>query len=349
MGKDIRGATHGTVVRDRYGRETTDLRISLTQRCNLRCVFCHMEGQPVASEELRPEEIEAIVRAATRVGIDRVKLTGGEPTLRPDLLEIVRRLRPLVREVSLTTNGLKLEALARPLRDAGLARVNVSLPTLDPVEYRSLTGVDGVERVVRGIRAARAAGLDPIKLNVVALEGASARPEAVERLVRFAQETGAWVQLIEFENVRGRVDPKVYRALHSELSRLSEEAVRRAFQVEHNRLHDRPRYTFEKLGRPITLEVVQPVENPAFCMACHRLRLTSDGRLKGCLMTNEGLVDVGSLARARAPEEALVEAFERAIGSRRPFFTGPGTPTPLPLEAASPLPEGPSLPLLARP
>lgn len=334
-------------MRDRFGRETTDLRISLTQRCNLRCVFCHMEGQPVASEELSAGEIETIVRAATQVGIDRVKLTGGEPTLRTDLVEIVERVSPLVREVSMTTNGLKLEALAAPLRHAGLARVNVSLPSLDPAEYRSLTGVDGVDRVVRGIRAARAAGLEPIKLNVVALEGVTARPEAVERLVAFAQETGAWVQLIEFENVRGRVDPTVYRALHSELSRLSEEAVRRAFHVDHNRLHDRPRYTFEKLGRPITLEVVQPVENPAFCMACHRLRLTSDGRLKGCLMTNEGLIDVGALARSGAPVDAIASAFERAIARRRPFFVGPETPAP----AAPSLepPEGPELPVLARP
>ncbi|MGI0131734.1 MAG: GTP 3',8-cyclase MoaA [Thermoplasmata archaeon] len=336
-------------MRDRYGRETTDLRISLTQRCNLRCVFCHMEGQPVASEELSAGEIETIVRAATRVGIDRVKLTGGEPTLRTDIVEIVQRLSPLVREVSLTTNGLKLEELAHPLRAAGLARVNVSLPSLDPVEYRSLTGVDGVERVMRGVRAARAAGLDPIKLNVVALEGVTARPESVERLVAFAQDTGAWVQLIEFENVRGRVDPKVYRALHSELSRLSEEAVERAFRTDHNRLHDRPRYTFEKMGRPITLEVVQPVENPSFCMACHRLRLTSDGRLKGCLMTNEGLIDVGSLARSPGGEEAVVAAFERAIARRRPFFVGPETPRPVPADSSLKVPEGPGLPVLVPP
>jgi GTP 3',8-cyclase len=315
-------------MRDRYGREVSDLRISLTQRCNLRCVFCHMEGQPVATQELTPAEIERIVRAGSRVGIERVKLTGGEPTLRTDLVEIVRRLRPWVREISMTTNGLKLTELAAPLKAAGLDRVNVSLPSLDPETYERLTGVDGVARVTAGIRAAGAAGLAPIKLNVVALEGMTASNDGVDRLLAFAQDVGAWVQVIEFENVSGRVDPRVYRALHSELARLTEEAATRAFRTERNRLHDRPRYTFESSGRPVTVEVVQPVENPAFCMACHRLRVTSDGRLKGCLMTNDGLVDLRAHLVAGTDDGPLVEAFERAIERRRPFFTGPETPVP---------------------
>ncbi len=331
-------------MRDAFGREVSDLRLSLTQRCNLRCVFCHMEGQPVAREELAPSEIEAVVRAGTRVGIDRVKLTGGEPTLRRDLLEIVARLRPHVREISMTTNGLLLADLAAPLRAAGLDRVNVSLPSLDPATYERLTGVDGMARTVAGIRAAAEAGLAPIKLNVVALEGSTAEAGSVDRLLDFAQDVGAWVQVIEFENVSGRVDPRVYRALHSELGRLTEEAASRAFRTERNRLHDRPRYTFDSRGRPVTVEVVQPVENPAFCAACHRLRLTSDGRLKGCLMTNAGIVDLRPLLAAGAEEPALVRAFETAIARRRPFFTASaGT-------GALAGPSGPALPMAgARP
>jgi GTP 3',8-cyclase len=336
-------------VRDRYGRAATDLRISLTQRCNLKCVFCHMEGQPASHAELTPSEIETIVRAGTRIGIERVKLTGGEPTLRGDIVEIVERLSPMLGEVSMTTNGLLLESLAKPLRDAGLARVNVSLPSLDPATYRELTGVDGVERVIRGIRAARAAGLHPVKLNVVALSGATDSEASVDRLISFAQDTGAQVQLIEFENVRGRVDPNLYRQLHSDLGRLTEEAARRAFRTEHNRLHDRPRYTWERGGRPITLEIVQPVENPAFCMRCQRLRLTSDGFLKGCLMTNQGLVNVGALLRAQAPFDDLVRAFETAVDRRRPFFTGPETPAPSAPETPSDPYPALELPVLARP
>ncbi|HEV2317221.1 MAG TPA: GTP 3',8-cyclase MoaA [Thermoplasmata archaeon] len=332
-------------MRDRYGREVSDLRISLTQRCNLRCVFCHMEGQPVAREELTVAEIARVVRAGTHVGIDRVKLTGGEPTLRTDLPEIIAAIRPHVREISMTTNALLLDGLAPTLRAAGLDRVNVSLPSLDASTYHRLTGVDGVDRVLRGIRAAGEAGLRPIKLNVVALHGATDTPEAVDALVRFAQDAGAWLQVIEFEPVQGRVDPRIYRALHSELGRLTEEAAAQAFEVTHNRLHDRPRYTFDSGGRPATVEVVQPVANPDFCMACHRLRLTSNGLLKGCLMTNEGLIDLRPALRAAdgpAAQAELVDAFERAVLRRRPFYVGPQTPSPAPVPAGFEESSGPS-------
>ncbi|MCI4334263.1 MAG: GTP 3',8-cyclase MoaA [Thermoplasmata archaeon] len=315
-------------MHDRYGREVTDLRVSLTQRCNLRCVFCHMEGQPVAREELSPEQIERVVHAASLGGIRHVKLTGGEPTLRTDVVEIVSRLRPWVDELSMTTNGLRLVELAEPLRRAGLDRVNVSLPSLDPEEYRALTGVDGCARTLAGIGAAVAAGLTPVKLNVVALAPAEGREPPLWSVIRFAQSVGAWVQVIEFENVSGRVDPSVYRELHSELGRLTGAAAARAFQVEHNRLHDRPRYTLEFDGAPAVVELVQPVENPDFCMACHRLRLTSDGRLKGCLMTNAGLVDLRPELERGATAEELLPAFATAVQRRRPYFVGPRTPVP---------------------
>ncbi len=312
-----------------------------------------MEGQPESSDELAPDAIETIVRAAAQVGIDRVKLTGGEPTLRSDVVEIVRRVRPWVGEVSMTTNGLRLEDLAQSLRAAGLRRVNVSLPSLNPEVYRELTGVDGTERVIRGIRAACAAGLDPVKLNVVALSGQTDSPEAMGALLDLAQEVGAQVQLIEFENVRDRVDPRVYRQLHSELGKLTTEAAAQAFRTDRNRLHDRPRYTYLRHGRPATVEVVQPVENPAFCMGCQRLRVTSDGRLKGCLMTNEGLVDLRPLLRSGAPPESFVRAFELAVSRRRPFFTGPETPRPEPEFAPELLPSigtvPASLPVLGQP
>ncbi|MCI4328710.1 MAG: GTP 3',8-cyclase MoaA [Thermoplasmata archaeon] len=327
-------------MRDRYGRPFTDLRVSLTQRCNLRCVFCHMEGQLVSDAELTPTEIETIVRAAVRAGVDRVKLTGGEPTLRTDIVEIVGRIARLGPEVSMTTNGLRLAALAEPLHAAGLTRVNVSLPSLDAATYRELTGVDGLERAVAGVRAAVRAGIGPVKLNVVALAGTTSDPDAFERLIAFAREVGAWIQVIEFENVRGRVDPEVYRSLHSELGRLTQDAVRSAFPTGFNRLHHRPRYSVSDGGPPVTLEVVQPVENPAFCMACDRLRVTSDGHLKGCLMTNAGLVDLRPVLHAADAEDALDRAFALAVDRRRPFFVGAETPVPEPprFDEGDPLP-----------
>jgi GTP 3',8-cyclase len=317
-------------MRDRYGRAIRDLRISLTQRCNLRCVFCHMEGQPFSREELTPDEFETVVRAAVGIGIDRVKLTGGEPTLRSDLVDIVRRISALVSEVSMTTNGLRLVELARPLRDAGLARVNVSLPSLDPVRYERVTGVNGLTKALAGVRAAVAAGLAPVKLNVVALEGSTADPEGMRRTIEFAREVGAWVQVIEFENVRGRVDPDMYRLLHSEPGRMTPDHVRERTPTSYNRLHHRPRYEISDGGPPVTLEVVQPVENPEFCMACERLRLTSDGQLKGCLMTNAGLVDLRPILNGPSPAEGLASAFALAVDRRRPYFVGPETPNPEP-------------------
>jgi cyclic pyranopterin phosphate synthase len=334
------------VLRDRYGRPFTDLRVSLTQRCNLRCVFCHMEGQLVSTEELAPAQIEAIVRAAVKLGVERVKLTGGEPTLRSDIVEIVGRIAALGPEVSMTTNGLRLTELAVPLRAAGLRRVNVSLPSLDAATYRELTGVDGLAKTVAGVRAAAAVGLAPIKLNVVALAGSTANSDRFAGLVAFAREVGAWIQVIEFENVSGRVDPEIYRSLHSELGRLTSEAVRSAFPTGYNPLHHRPRYDITDGGPPVTLEVVQPVENPEFCMSCERLRVTSDGHLKGCLMTNAGLVDLRPILQMPAPEAALAEAFALAVDRRRPFFVGPATPAP----SASHVDSGAELPMVgARP
>lgn len=311
-------------MRDHFGREVSDLRISLTQRCNLRCVFCHMEGQLPATAELDAEEIERSVRAAVKVGVNRVKLTGGEPTLRPDIVEIVRRISSHVDEVSMTTNGLRLTALAADLKSAGLDRVNVSLPSPNPEVYRRLTGAPSVEQAKAGIRAAIAAGLTPLKINAVVLEGLTGTPEDMEDLADFAQDVGAGLQLIEFEPVSGRVDPRIFRTLHAELSGLTEEASARAVQRSTNWLHDRPQYTYTRRGRPFHVEVVQPVGNAAFCAACHRIRLTSYGALKGCLMTNEGLVELGPALRSGATPDELVPLFEKVIGTRRPFYTAPG-------------------------
>ncbi|MHB8352525.1 MAG: radical SAM protein, partial [Thermoplasmata archaeon] len=244
------------------------------------------------------------------------------------------------------TKGLLLERHAEPLRAAGRDRVNVSLPSMDPTTYQRVTGVDGAARAVRGIRAAARAGLAPIKLNVVAIHGATDSRDAAEELLRFAQEVGAWLQIIEFEPVRGRVDPRVYRALHSELGRLTEEAAAQALRVDRNRLHDRPRYTYLTGGGTATVEVVQPVENPDFCMACHRLRLTSNGLLKGCLMTNEGLLDLRPILAAGSDDAPLRAAFATAIGRRRPFYVGPQTPVPVP-STELPVLAGEPLPVLA--
>jgi cyclic pyranopterin phosphate synthase len=308
-------------MEDSFGREVNELRISLTQRCNLACVFCHMEGQPPSPLELTPEEFERTVRAAVRLGIRRVKLTGGEPTLRSDVVEIVHRISPLLEEVSMTTNGLRLDQLARPLRDAGLARVNISLPSALPETYHRLTGAPSLPQALRGIRAAREAGLSPLKLNVVVLAGITEEDREHTALRAVAEEVGAALQFIEFEPVRGRVDMETYQALHAELVGLDREASRQALHTEVSRLHNRPRYTVPTGKGPLVLEIVRPINNPDFCAACHRVRLTSFGALKGCLMTNHGLVDLLPALRSGATPEELEPYFSQVIARRRPFFT----------------------------
>ena len=314
-------------MRDGFGRPTEDLRISLTQRCNLTCVFCHMEGQPPSDLELTPEEFERCVIAAKEVGVERVKLTGGEPTLRTDLVEIVRRIAPHVTELSMTTNGIRLAELARPLAEAGLERVNISLPSAVPETYRALTGAPALPRALEGIRAAKAAGLRPLKLNVVVLAGITEDPEQTRAIHAVAEEVDAAIQYIEFENVKGRVDNATFANLHAELAGIDRRASEQAFRVETNPLHHRPRYTIAAGSRPLVYEIVRPVNNPEFCAGCFRIRLTSFGALKGCLMTNEGLVEMLPALRKGATPKELVPYFEEVVRGRKPFFREEGSMT----------------------
>ncbi len=178
---------------DRFGREHRDLRVSLTDRCNLRCTYCMpaegLEWLPSA-DQLTVEEITRVVRVATQLGITEVRLTGGEPLIRPDVVDIVARITalPLAPDMSVTTNGLRLAALAGPLADAGLARVNISCDTLSPETFAKLTLRDRLDDVLAGIAAARAAGLAPIKVNTVLMRGVNDHEAAP--LLRWALSEG---------------------------------------------------------------------------------------------------------------------------------------------------------------
>jgi len=162
------------MLKDSYGRPVTNLRISLTQRCNLACPFCHKEGDNRHLQiEMTPQEIQRIVSIAASFDVDKIKLTGGEPLLREDIQEVVARIRavPRISDIGITTNGILLEELAAPLKAAGLDRVNVSLGTLRKETYRKMTGVDALDKVLRGVSEAARVGLKPVKLNMVVLRG----------------------------------------------------------------------------------------------------------------------------------------------------------------------------------
>ncbi|MEM3462464.1 MAG: GTP 3',8-cyclase MoaA [Candidatus Bathyarchaeia archaeon] len=299
---------------DRYGRPVMGIRIALTQRCNLRCIYCHREGERGEGAEMTPEEISEIVRLASGFGIRAVKLTGGEPLLRDDIVEIVggiKRGAP-VGDLSMTTNGTLLAEFARDLRASGLDRVNVSLDTLDRGTYERITGSDRLGDVLSGIEAAVGAGLSPVKLNMVVMKGIN--DEEVWSMVDFAKGIGAILQLIELESV---FNEKVYERHHADLLGLEKELEKRSSRVEVRPLHHRRRYLLRGGGE---VEVVRPMHNSEFCMNCKRIRVTSDGKLKPCLMRDDNLIDLIGALRNHADQGRLREAFIRAVELRAPFF-----------------------------
>jgi len=274
---------------DRFARPVTNLRISLTQDCNFRCFFCHREGQRfLAKNEMTPEEIERIVRIASRLGIRKVKLTGGEPTVREDIIEIVRRIKPYVIDLSMTTNGSKLKELARPLARAGLDRVNVSLHSLKPEVYKRITGVDMLDVVLEGIEEA-VKYLSPVKLNMTVMRGLN--EDEIWDMVEFAARTGTVLQLIELEAPREMTETAFFRKYFYPLKPVERELERKAVEIRERRMHRRRKYFIPTDYGMAEVEVVRAMHNTIFCANCTRLRVTSDGKFKTCLLRNDDLID----------------------------------------------------------
>ena len=300
---------------DNCGRPTLNLRISLTQRCNLRCVYCHREGQDPrsATSEMTADEVLRIAQTAVALGINRIKLTGGEPLLRSDILDIVRSLAsiPGIGDLSMTTNGAHLSALAKPLKDAGLKRVNISLPSLDEKTYSMVSG-GGISEALKGVSAAVKAGLHPVKLNMLVLRGINTAD--IPKMIDFARNSQAILQLIELEPVNIKDD--YYKRHFFALDSLEHELKQQALSVEtRGDMQNRRVYTLSK----VKVEVVHPIENTDFCARCTRLRVTSDGKLKPCLMVNDNLVDILTAIRKGATDEDLKELFVKAVERREPF------------------------------
>jgi cyclic pyranopterin phosphate synthase len=305
------------VLTDNWGRPLLNLRISITQRCNLRCDYCHREGEDCCArgtaEEMTGDEIARIARVAVGLDISRIKLTGGEPLMRKDLCEIVKSIAaiPSLKDLSLTTNGALLGFQAQELRTCGLRRVNISLPTLKVDVYHKLT--DGrIENVLEGVKAAVAAGLYPVKLNMVILNGVNV--DAVPEMMEFARQTGTILQLIELDPVN--VDYSYFSVYHKFLDEHEEILRQKAVKIETRRfMHNRRIYHLPD----VTVEVVHPTENGEFCAHCTRLRVTSDGKLKTCLMRNDNLVDILTPMRQGASDKELKALFMRANQLREPY------------------------------
>jgi len=305
------------VLTDLYGRPLLNLRIALTKPCNLHCSYCHGEGEDRSTEtsalEMTCEEIVRICRIAVGLGVSRVKLTGGEPLLRKDILQIVKGIASLpgLEELSMTTNGTLIAPIAKELRANGLKRVNISLPTIDGETYCKLTG-GRLEDVLEGVKAAVDAGLNPVKLNMLILKGVN--DYQVSEMIDFARETGAILQLIELEPVN--ISSEYYPTYHKPLDEYEEMLRQKALKVENRRfMQNRRIYHLPH----VKVEIVHPIENTDFCQNCTRLRVTSDGKLKPCLMRNDNTVDILTPMRKGAKDEELMALFKLANQKRQPY------------------------------
>jgi cyclic pyranopterin phosphate synthase len=300
---------------DTLARPIHDLRISVTDRCNLRCTYC-MPAEPTwfpRSEILSYEEILRLVRIAVANGVRKLRITGGEPLVRRDLPDLVRMLSktPGVDDLSLTTNGVLLEEAALPLAEAGLARLNVSLDTLDPERFRKMTGRDALAATLTGLEAAAAAGLTPIKLNAVLLRGQN--DDEVERLAEFARGLGYELRFIEcmpLEN-DGSWDPGRVVSGAEVLRRI--DAIRPLVPDPSGDPHA-PASRFLYADGSGAVGFIDSVTAP-FCGDCSRLRLTSDGKLRVCLY-DRNEVDLKTPMRAGAGDETLASMMRDAVRAK---------------------------------
>ncbi|HUG88543.1 MAG TPA: GTP 3',8-cyclase MoaA [Actinomycetota bacterium] len=315
---------------DRLGRTVADLRVSVTDRCNFRCTYCMpAEGLPWLPNEDRLDvaEIERLIRLFVRLGVAEVKITGGEPTVRPDLADVVAAARgagPSL-DLSMTTNGFLLDRLAEPLRRAGLDRVTISCDSLLRHRFSTMTRRDALDRVLAGLRAAAGAGLGPIKVNCVVLRGEN-DDEALD-FARMARSTGHQVRFIEYMPLdaeqaweRGRVVP----------SRELFERIHAAFPLVREGDEGSPATVFRFAdGAPGGLGFISSVTEP-FCDTCNRVRVTADGQLRACLFALDE-TDLRAVLREGGSDDELEWVVREAVWGKwaghrinHPDFVRPG-------------------------
>jgi len=305
------------LLTDKFGRAITDLRISITDRCNYRCVYCRTGNNGAAYAELPFGDYLRMARVLVSLGINKVRLTGGEPLLRRGIVDFIRELRRLSTpdgeplDIALTTNGHLLPEMAQPLKEAGLGRVTVSMDAVDPDRFARITRVPtGYDNVLAGIRTARRAGLWPVKVNCVLLRGFN--EDQIIPFGMFAREEGVAVRFIEFMPLEeDRLwSPEVVVTLDEILRRMAE--YRPLVEIPHARSETARRYRFEDgVGE---IGIIAPVSHP-FCGHCSRIRITSDGKIRTCLFSVWDH-DLHALMRKGASDEDLAD-FIRGVVEKK--------------------------------
>jgi cyclic pyranopterin phosphate synthase len=330
------------MLTDDFGREVSGVRVSLTDRCNFDCVYCHNEGlgdtrgpMEPSDGEMSADDVVRFLETVEEFGVRKVKFTGGEPMLRSDLEEMIRRT-PDSMEVSMTTNGTFLPGRAADLKRAGLDRVNVSQDALDPEEFAAITKSGAYDKVMEGVEAALEAGLDPVKLNMVVFEHTAGYVEGMVEHV--AENSGLQLQLIEYmPELTGKPEWNI------DIGRVHDWLDDIAYRVEHREMHDRRRYWVNPDAADADVpdaagidpdadpdgatpdggtapeggmvEIVDPVGNETFCANCGRVRVTHEGYLKGCLNRNDDLRPMGEMSR-----EEIRETFRETVANRVPYY-----------------------------
>jgi cyclic pyranopterin phosphate synthase len=301
---------------DAFGRELTYLRISVIDRCNLQCTYCMPHGLPnpmSPKDLLTNDELVELAGIFVESGISKIRLTGGEPLLRPGLVDVVARLRALpgLRELALSTNGLLVATHARALKSAGLDRVNISLDTLSPAKFRAITGVDRWQSVMDGILAARAAGLTPIKLNAVLMKGMN--DDELVPLTQFAIDHGFDMRFIEWMPTNPGVDHRRDARFMSCKEAWEIVSARWSLTKDDPDPHA-PARSFHIEGTRSRVGFISPLSS-YFCASCNRLRLKCNGRIKTCLHGPEEL-DLKVLLRSGAPRSAIRSGLESVVFAR---------------------------------
>lgn len=303
---------------DSFGRLHNNLRISVTDRCNIRCFYC-MPADNVEfmekSELLTFEEITRLVRVAVPLGINKLRLTGGEPLVRRELHKLVAKLAaiPGIEDIGVTTNGILLAEQAADLYAAGLRRINVSLDALTAEKFKQFTRRDGFEKVLEGIQAAQRAGFNPVKVNAVSVRGMS--EEEIVPFGHFARETGADVRFIEYmpldaDNAweRGKV-----LFAHEIIERLSAEIMPLVPLGQHDQNAPASEFVFaDGVGK---IGFIASISQP-FCLNCNRIRLTADGKLRNCLFSLEE-TDLRALLRDGGTDEAIAQAIRASVAAKK--------------------------------
>lgn len=307
----------GPALRDAYGRVVTYLRVSITDRCNLRCFYCLPRNCGIAwrNDQLSLDALAHIVRVGAELGIRKVRITGGEPLVRPGVVDFVRTLRALpgITDLALSTNGTLLAEHAAGLQAAGLMRVNISIDSLRPAVFRAVSGRNDLPRVIAGIDAARAAGLHPIKLNVVVMRNVN--DDELPAMLEFAAVHGAQVRFIEYMPLGLGQRWEASYVSRAEIL----ERIRAHLAPEPERRQPGDTATYYALRSGGEVGVISPV-SCRFCDLCNRLRLTADGKLRPCL-TSDGEVDVRAALHTHAADAAIANCFWAATAGRIAYGT----------------------------